>query len=128
MAGVASAPHPIGPRSSLRQRLPRAETLQLRDESSLAGGALEVRGCCDTSMVNATAPGTDGSERDSLSLEAVDVLTARLLSDLCTGMGERPIAHARGRAAMVRASGRRLVVVVTRGDGCRTIPEPGGVT
>ena len=63
-------------------------------------------------MVNATAPGTDGSERESISLEAVDAPTARLLGDLCTRMGERHIAHARGVAAMVRASGDDRIVAV----------------
>jgi hypothetical protein len=79
-------------------------------------------------MVNATAPSTDASERESISLEAVGVLTVRLLSDLWTEWGGRHIAHARVVAAMVRGSGRRPVDVLTRGDGCRTIPEPGGVT
>jgi hypothetical protein len=56
------------------------------------------------SMVNATAPGTDGSEREK----------GRIRRD-------EPLA---GDARSVE-----LVDLLTGGDGdCRTIPEPGGVT
>ena len=83
-----------------------------RDESSRTGGALGMRGCLLASMVNATAAGTDGSERESISLEAVDALAARLPGDLCTRMGGLHIAHARGIAAMVPASGDDRIVAV----------------
>ena len=44
-AGAASAPHPIVPFVAGAES-PRAEAHQLRDdESPLAGGALDVRGC-----------------------------------------------------------------------------------
>ena len=43
-AGAASAPHSIVPFVAGAESR-RAEDLQLRDESPLAGGALDVRGC-----------------------------------------------------------------------------------
>ena len=111
-------------------------------------------------MVNATAPGTDGSERESISPETVDAPAARRLGDLWTRMGGIHIADARGVAATVHANGDDRIVAVAllhdvvekerirpaelvaatgdarlvelvdvlTGDGCRTIPEPGGVT
>ena len=63
-------------------------------------------------MVNATAPGTDGSERASISPETVDAPGPRLLGDLWTRMGGLHIAPARGVAAMVPASGDDRIVAV----------------
>jgi hypothetical protein len=57
------------------------------------------------SMVNATAPGTDGSERESGRIRRTELVAAT------------------GDARLVE-----LVDVLTRGDNCRTTPEPGGVT
>ena len=83
---------------------PGAEALQLRDESSLAGGALDVRGC------SAGEHGEcDGSGHGRQRAEK-----GRIRRD-------EPLA---GDARLVE-----LVDVLIRGDGeCRTIPEPGGVT
>ncbi len=64
-------------------------------------------------MVNATAPGTDGSERESISPEAVDAPRRASWAATCVPgwAGVTSHTHA-GVAAMVRASGDDRIVAV----------------